>query len=143
MVLCIISLTSNYIFNCAGNILKDYDLYGNNSQEIQDSLDEAFIQTVFSSKKDSAKEMGEFYNTFLEKIDIYLVKNILKNKINDMEINKKIIKRAILPKTKTFLENLINMENDKIQDFLNQYSKIYFEDLKNLKNKNDFLFLDI
>ena len=124
------------------NILKDYQIEGNNSQEIQDSLDKSFIKTINESKKDNSKEMYEFYNSFLEKIDVYLIKNILKNKINGLEIDKNISERAILDKTKNFINDIISIENDKLQEFLNQYSKIYFDNLKNFIDGNDFLTLD-
>ena len=39
------------------NTMKDYNITGENTQEIQQSLDDALIQTINLSKKDNSKEM--------------------------------------------------------------------------------------
>lgn len=124
------------------NTLKDYDITGKNSQEIQQSLDDALIQTVDISKKDSAKKMNEFYDIYLEKIDIYLIKNELKNKLNGKETDKTVANSAILPKTKQILEEFAAAEKDKIPEILKNYG--FGPEVTDavLDDKNDFLALD-
>ena len=46
------------------NISKDYDITGENTQEIQHSLDKSLIQTISLSKKDSSKDMYDFYDIY-------------------------------------------------------------------------------
>jgi len=124
------------------NTLKDYDITGKNSQEIQQSLDDALIQTVDISRKDSAKKMNEFYDIYLEKIDAYMIKNELKNKLNGKEIDKTVANSAILPKTKQILEELAAAEKDKIPEILKNYGfGIEVTDAV-LDDENDFLALD-
>ncbi len=124
------------------NTLKDYDITGKNSQEIQQSLDDALIQTVDISRKDSAKKMNEFYDIYLEKIDAYMIKNELKNKLNGKEIDKTVANSAILPKTKQILEELAAAEKDKIPEILKNYGFGLEVTDAVLDDENDFLALD-
>lgn len=124
------------------NTLKDYDITGKNSQEIQQSLDDALIQTVDISRKDSAKKMNEFYDIYLEKIDAYMIKNELKNKLNGKEIDKTVANSAILPKTKQILEELAAAEKDKIPEILKNYGFDLEVTDAVLDDENDFLALD-
>jgi len=124
------------------NALKDYNIIGENAQEIQKSLDDALIQTINLSKKDSSKEMYSFYNTYIEKIDIYLIKNTLKNKLHDKKIDESIIDSAILQKTKNLLNEIITNEKEKIPELLKNYD--FGEDVANAVSNDeiDFLTLD-
>ena len=54
------------------NTSKDYKIEGNATYEIQESLDNAFLQTIEMMKKDSSKKMNNFFNAYTEKIDMYL-----------------------------------------------------------------------
>ena len=103
------------------NALKDYKVEGETSNELQESLDKSFLTTVEMMKKDSPKKMNEFYNTYLEKIDIYLVKNVLKNKLLEKTSDETIISRAILPSTKELLQNIIKAEKEDLQSILKTY----------------------
>jgi V/A-type H+-transporting ATPase subunit C len=64
--------------------------------------------------------MNDFYDTYLEKIDIYLVKNALKKlilgKTNEVDIN-----RAILPSTKEFLSKLKDAGKENLPELLKSY----------------------
>lgn len=124
------------------NSMKDYDIIGENSQEIQQSLDEAFFQTLSLSKKDSSKDMTDFFNAFIEKIDIYLIKNEIKNKLNNKEINNSSIDKSILQKTKNFLEDLSTIEKDKLKELVRNFG--FGLDVINVfsDDKIDFLKLD-
>ena len=55
------------------NNLKDYNIEGENTYEVQQSLDEHFIKTIEMMRKNSPKDMNTFYDTYLEKLDLYLV----------------------------------------------------------------------
>jgi V/A-type H+-transporting ATPase subunit C len=124
------------------NTLKDYNITGENTQEIQHSLNVALIKTINQSKKDSSKEMNDFYNTYLEKIDIYIIKNNLKNKLYDKRIDEDIIDSVILPKTKNLLKELATIEKEKIPELLKNYGfgKEVTKAVTNIEN--DFLKLD-
>jgi V/A-type H+-transporting ATPase subunit C len=103
------------------NASKDYNISGETTFEVQKSLDDAFQQTVEMMRKDSSKKMSDFYDTYLEKIDIYLIKNELKNKIKGKEINEKSIDQALLPHTKAFLQRIIDVEKENLKNVLDTY----------------------
>jgi V/A-type H+-transporting ATPase subunit C len=130
-------------FKDALNASKDYDLSGESTYEVQQSLDDILIQTIEMMKKEGSKKMNDFFDTYIEKLDIYLIKNTIKNKLEDKKIDENIIEKATLPKTKTLLEKLSESEKQKIPNILKEYG---FE--KNLidvvsEETVDFLKLDI
>ena len=100
------------------NTLKDYNITGEDTLTLQKSLDNTFFKTVEMMKKDSSKKMNEFYDTYLEKFDIYLVKNELK-KLLTGKTKEADTEKAILAKTKEFLNNL--KDKDKLPKTLESY----------------------
>ena len=103
------------------NSSRDYNVSGVNINEIQYSLDENYIQSINMMKKDSSKKMKDFFNTYIEKLDIYLIKNAIKNKLEDKKIDEKIIDRAILKKTQSFLIKIIDVDKENLPDILKDY----------------------
>ena len=103
------------------NSNKDYKMEGKITHELQKSLDDNFIQTVKTMQKDSSKKMNDFYNTYLGKLDFYLIKNLLKDKLHDKEIEENIADKAILDETKILLQKLIEIEKNKIPQLLKDY----------------------
>ena len=97
-------------FKDALNSSNDYNLSGENTYEIQQSLDDNLIQTIHMMQKENSKKMYDFFNTFLEKYDIYLIKNTIKNKLENKKINDEVIDKAILPKTEILLQKIIESE---------------------------------
>jgi len=63
-----------YGFKDAINSLKDYNLKGDSIDNIQQSLDDHLLKTIIMMKNDSSKKMTNFFDTYLEKLDIYLIK---------------------------------------------------------------------
>ena len=108
-------------FKDALNASKDYDLSGDDTYEIQQSLDDNLIQTIEMMQKDSSKKMNGFFNTYIEKLDSYLIKNAIKNKLEDKKIDEKTIDWAILPKTKKLLQEIIDSEKQNMPDLLKNY----------------------
>jgi V/A-type H+-transporting ATPase subunit C len=108
-------------FKDALNASKDYNLSGNSTYELQQSLDDNLIQTIEMMQKDSSKKMNNFFNTYIEKIDIYLIKNAIKNKLEDEKIDEKIIDRAMLPATKKLLQEIMDSEKQNIPELLKNY----------------------
>jgi vacuolar-type H+-ATPase subunit C/Vma6 len=103
------------------NNFKDYKIEGENAFEVQQSLDDHFIQTIKKMRKDSPKDMGNFYDTYLEKLDFYLVKNMLKNKLEGIS-NKDIkLDEATLDSTKEILLKIKDAEIKEISDILKEY----------------------
>lgn len=102
------------------NTLKNYNIEGEDTQSIQSSLDDNFIKTIEMMRKGSSKKMKDFYDMYLEKIDIYIVKNELKklilNKEKEVEID-----NALLPKTKDFLTKLKDAEKESLPEILSSY----------------------
>ena len=102
------------------NSSKDYNLVGEDTDSIQKSLDENLIQTIDMMRKDSSKKMNGFYEAYLEKIDIYLVKNELKKIFlgvhTEIDVN-----NAILEKTKLFLSELKDTSKENLPEILKSY----------------------
>jgi vacuolar-type H+-ATPase subunit C/Vma6 len=108
-------------FKDALNTSKDFELSGENTLDIQQSLDNNLIQTIQMMQKESSKKMFDFFNNFLEKYDIYLIKNAIKTKLEDKKIDKKLIEKAILPKTKQLLQKIIESEKQNFSEILKDY----------------------
>jgi len=123
------------------NVSKDYELSGENSYEVQESLDDNLIQTIKMMQKESSKKMFDFFNVFLEKYDIYLIKNTIKIKIEEKKIDEKLIDKTILQKTKIFLQKIIESERQGLPEILKNYG---FEiDLIEAVMENNYDTLDI
>ena len=103
------------------NASKDYDLSGDTTYEIQQSLDDNFIKTIEMMQKDSSKKMHDFFNTYIEKLDIYLIKNTIKNKLENQKIDEKIINKTKLPTTKTLLQKIMDSEKQNLPEILKNY----------------------
>ena len=102
------------------NSSKDYNIVGEDTYSVQKSLDDNFIQTVEMMRKDSSKKMKDFYDMYLEKIDIYLVKNELKKLIlGKAEVVE--IDNAILPSTKEFLSKVKDAGKENLPEILTSY----------------------
>jgi len=129
-------------FKDALNASKDYDLSGESSEEVQQSLDDNLIQTIGMMKKENSKKMSDFFNTYIEKQDVHLIKNTIKNRLEDNKIDEKISEKAILPNTKKLLERLSDSEKQKIPDILKEYG--FEKDIIDTVSQEtiDFLMLD-
>ncbi len=103
------------------NNFKEYNIAGENTYEVQQSLDNNFIQTIKMIRKDSPKDMSDFYDAYLEKLDLFLIKNLIKNKLEDIP-NKEIkLDEAILDSTKELLIKIKDAEKKDILDILKKY----------------------
>jgi len=124
------------------NSLKDYKITGETTYNIQKSLDNLFYQTIQMMKKDSSKKMYDFYYTYIEKIDIYLIKKELRNKLKNNEVDEKSIESAILSTTKKLLYNIKETNKENLSPILLDYG--FSEDIaKELANeKIDFMKID-
>lgn len=96
------------------NTSRDYKVTGNTSYELQRSLDQHFIQTIEMMRKDSSKKMNDFFNIYLEKLDFYLIKNILKKRISNEKIDEKIVEVSNTQTIKKFLFKLIDCKKEEI-----------------------------
>jgi len=125
------------------NQTKDYKILGDSIKDIQKSLDDVFIKNVNMMKKDSSKKMNIFFDTYLEKIDSYLIKNVIKYKLENKAFDKEIIDNAFLLKTKEILNKISSSDKKDLINILNKYdfSKIII-DIVSEKDVN-FLKLDI
>jgi len=121
------------------NQTKDYKISGNSIKDIQKSLDEIFVKTVDMMKKDSSKKMNMFYDTYLEKIDSYLIKYAIKHKIQDKKVEKEIIDNAFLSKTKKLLDDINSSDKKELANILIEYG--YGKEIINIISENDIDFL--
>lgn len=100
------------------NSNRDYQITGDDSYKVQVSLDENLFNSINMMKNDSSKKLNKFLDLFIEKLDIYLVKNAIKNKIEGNKIDSDIFERAILDKNKKLIEKLVDSE-------INSYPEIF------------------
>jgi V/A-type H+-transporting ATPase subunit C len=121
----------------------NYEVNGNTISEIQQSLDKHYIQTIEMMRKDSSKKMNDFFDLYIEKFDTFLIKNVIKKKLYNEEIDEKIIEYAIKQKTKKLLSRLIDSKKDEIPTILKNHD--YTEEILNIisNEKVNFLSLDI
>lgn len=103
------------------NQTKDYKISGDSIKDIQKSLDDVFINNVNMMKKDSSKKMNIFFDTYLEKIDSYLIKNAIKYKLENKAFDKEIIDNAFLLKTKEILNKISSSDRKDLINILNKY----------------------
>ena len=103
------------------NTLKDYNISGEDTYSMQKSLDDTFITTVEMMKNDSSKKMYKFYDVYLEKLDMHLVKNALKRKLEEKEIEKTSFDQAVLPITKKLLNKIASCEKDSLPSVLREF----------------------
>jgi V/A-type H+/Na+-transporting ATPase subunit C len=124
------------------NSAKDYKITGDTTYDIQKSLDDTFYQTIEMMKKDNSKKMHSFYDTYLEKIDMYLVKKELRNKLKNETVDEKSIENAILPSTKKLLYNIKEANKENLSQLLLDFG--FHKDIaKELANeKIDYMEID-
>lgn len=124
------------------NNVKDYKITGETTYDIQKSLDDLFYQTIEMMKKDNSKKMHAFYNTYLEKIDMYLVKKELRNKLKNNKVDERSIEGAILPSTKKLLYNIKETSKENLSRVLLDFG--FHDDIaKELENeKIDYMEID-
>jgi len=122
------------------NQSKDYQLTGDKAIEIQDSLEKSFYLTIEMMKKDSSKKMNDFFNIYLEKNDLYIVKKVIKDKILDISINEKILEKVLLDNSKELIERLISAEFENLSKILTDFN-FPNELIQSIKDKN-FLKID-
>lgn len=124
------------------NSLKDYNIVGEDTSSIQNSIDKNFIQSIEMMRKDCSPKLNDFFNTYLEKIDIYLIKNEIKRIIFDISYSTDI-EQAILPNTKELLFKLKDANKENALEILNSYN--YDENIINSISveKPDILQIDI
>ena len=103
------------------NTLKDYHIEGETTKEIQQSLDNSYIKTIDMMKKDSSKKMYEFFDLFIEKNDIQILKLALKQKIANQDLDENFSKEIFLSKYKTLIENLIGCNIEEIPSVLEKF----------------------
>ena len=121
---------------------KDFKIKGESSYDIQKSLDDSFYQTIEMMKKDSSKKMDDFFDIYLEKVDMYLVKKELRNKLKNDEVNDNSIEQAILSSTKKLLYDIKEVERENLSEMLLDFG--FHEDMaKELANeKIDYMEID-
>jgi len=124
------------------NSLKDYKIGGETTYDVQRSLDDHFIKTINMMRKDSSKKMQEFYDVYLEKLDIYLIKRELKRKFSGISIESSSVDQAFLPNTKTLLEAMNDVEQEELPALLKSYG--FSKELTNALTEEtvDFLAID-
>jgi vacuolar-type H+-ATPase subunit C/Vma6 len=115
-------------FKDSVNSSKNYKIEGETTSDIQESLDKAFLQIIEMMKKDSSNKMANFYHTYLEKMDMYLIKNELKNKLLGITSKEETSNRAILPETKELLQKISDADKEKLPDIVKTYG--FSEDIQ-------------
>jgi V/A-type H+-transporting ATPase subunit C len=121
------------------NSSKDYNVSGETTFEVQQSLDNNLIKAVEMMQNDSSKKMNEFYKVYLQKVDLYLIKKELKNKITNNTVEEKSVSQALLLETKKFLTDLSETEKENITSVIKNYG--FSDEIIDLVSKEDIDFL--
>jgi V/A-type H+-transporting ATPase subunit C len=124
------------------NTSKDYNISGKTTFEVQKSIDDNFIKTIDMMRRDSSKKMSHFFDIYLEKVDFYLIKMEIKNKVNKDIVSEKSIEKALMQKTKSFLSRLEETKKEDLPKLFKDYG--FNEELVNsIENENiDFFEID-
>jgi V/A-type H+-transporting ATPase subunit C len=124
------------------NNIKDYNITGDNSEEIQKSLDINYIKNLEQLKKESSKYIENFIDIFYEKIDLEFLKKLIKSKMRNENIEKFTLDDINIEKIKKLSKEIIEIDNEKINDVLMKYN--YDVDIKyiQLSNELDYILLD-
>lgn len=93
------------------NTIKDYQVEGKDSYQIQESIDQHFLETVEMMRKDNPKKMQSFFDSYMRKYDFYLIKKTLKQKLRGLTVDENVIDRALLKETEMILRKLLNAED--------------------------------
>jgi len=123
------------------NSSKDYDIKGETTKDIQNSLDKNFIENIQMMKKDSSKKMHNFFDTYLEKNDFYLIKKELKNKIVNNKVKDENIEKNIFKHNKKLLLEIKDKNLDQIVNILTSYG--FSDDIKKIISEENIDFLEI
>jgi len=124
------------------NTSRDYKVTGDTTYELQRSLDQHFIQTIEMMRKDSSKKMNDFFDIYLEKLDFYLIKNILKKRMNNEKIDEKIVEESNTQTIKKFIFKLIDCKKEEIPLILKNHGFSKEIIVASSAEKVDFLTLD-
>ena len=115
----------------------NFDVKGTTIYEMQRSLDTHLIQTIEMIRKDSSKKMNGFFDLYLEKLDSFLIKNVIKKRLNNEKIDNKIIENAIKPITKKLLYKITDSKKEDLIKILKDYSyDLESFDFKSVENVN-------
>lgn len=107
-------------FKDAVNSSKDYDIRGETANEVQQSLEKNFLQTIEAMRNDSPDILDEFYDMYLQQKDIYLLKMILKQKKQDQEIDEQQAEKAYLSSMEQLLKKIIAADKEEIPGWLKE-----------------------
>jgi len=100
------------------NAQKDYALSGSTVQEIQQALDAHFFGSVEMMRKDSTTKLNGFYDAFLYKYDLHLIKQelthiLIRNETSDTQTDS-----ALLQETQKLFQDIHASEPEQIPSAL-------------------------
>lgn len=134
--------TSLDAFKDRVNVLRDYQVTGDTVSSIQSSLDQNLLQTMRMMQNDSPKKMHAFYEIYLQRIDFYLVKNEIKQKLQGSSAES-YLDKAILPITRDLLDRINHSTKETMPALLASYD-FDTELIEELSKENpDMLQIDI
>ncbi|MBE3121369.1 MAG: V-type ATPase subunit [Thermoplasmata archaeon] len=103
------------------NILKDYQVEGDDVVSLQRSLDKGLIKTVEMMENDSSKALHQFYTVYYEKRDLVLIKESLKSILSGTTKDTTLADNAYLPQTKELLNKLHEATKETLAPILSAY----------------------
>ena len=102
------------------NTTKDYTITGDTIKQIQNNLNTNLYETIEMMRKDSSKTINPLYDLYLEKIDMFHIKNTIKQKLLNIPITTDTPK-LYLEKTQNVLTQLTNADKEHLPDILKTY----------------------
>jgi len=124
------------------NSSKDFNLEGDTTKEIQESLEKNLDKTIQMMRNDSSKKMNIFFDCYLEKNDFYIIKKELKNKLVNNYVNEDNIKKIRFKHNKRLLSEIKDASKEDMSEILLLYG--FSDKIKNTISQDeiDFLKLD-
>ncbi len=120
------------------NTQKDYKVQGTTASEVQQNLDQLFVQTIEHMKKDHAKTMHPFFDRYLEIYDTSTVKTVIKLKRRQQNIEEPLHKQVMSKRVQRFIQQLESADPESYLEVIKDFGfSVSFIDLLRQQDTSD------
>ncbi len=112
-------LESKTLDDLKNNVVsRDFVLDGENVAEIQKSIDNSFFKIIQMAKNDSPKQVREFYDAYLQKMDGEAIKKAIRDIMEGKEMGEYIV---FSEAAKKIMEEIRNVEKEEMFEILKRH----------------------
>ena len=112
-------LESKTLDDLKNNVVsRDFILDGENVMEIQKSIDASLIKIIQMAKNDSPKQVRDFYDAYLQKIDGEAIKKAIRDIIEEKEMGEYVVFSEI---AKKHMEEIRNVEREELFEIMRRH----------------------